>query len=185
MDEFLQLLDRRLAGRVAFVGMGNPDFGDDAAGLHLAARLARALPPPHAVFHAGTTPERCVRTLREERFATVVLLDAADFGASPGAVAWFDSPEFQTRFPTVSTHRLPLALLARLIAEGSDCRISLLGVQPASLKSGAGLSPEVASAVEALGTLVLDRLLNRASPPVPDRRNSVARTQTPREVTCR
>ena len=185
MDPLPHLLDQRLVGRVAFVGIGNPDLGDDAAGLHLAARLSRSLPPPHAVYSGGTTPERCVRALREERFSTVVLLDAAEFNAPPGTVAWFESQEFQSRFPAVSTHKIPLALLARLIAEGSSCRISLLGIQPGSLRPGSGLSPVVATTVECLEALVLDELQDRWTPSTAESRSPGSPTSKPRELECR
>jgi hydrogenase maturation protease len=158
MNDFHQLLEGRLSGRVAWLGLGNENLGDDAAGMILAARLAASVPAPHAVLLAGTAPERHLRELREERFDTVVFLDAVEFGGPPGAVAWFDPPEFASRFPPISTHKIPLSILARLILEGGRTRVGFLGLQPGSLRHGPGLSPEVARAVDALESLVLDHL---------------------------
>lgn len=152
------ILGAPIKGRTAWVGLGNPDFGDDGAGLHLATLLAERLPSPHRVYLAGTTPERHVRELREERFDTVVLLDAVDFGAAPGSVAWFAAAEIAAFYPPVSTHKIPLPLVARLITEGTATRVWLFGLQPASLRPGNGLSAIVAASIERLAPLLRESL---------------------------
>ena len=162
-------LDTPLTGRTAWVGLGNLDLGDDAVGLRFGTRLASALPAPHRVYLAGTAPERYVRELREERFDTVVFVDAVDFGAAPGSVAWFASRELAALYPPVSTHKIPLPLLARLISEGARTKVWLLGIQPASLRPGNGLSAIVAATVDQLAQFFASQpggVHQRASHPV-------------------
>ena len=154
MDDLPQFLERCVARRVAWLGLGNVEFGDDGAGLELATQLACWVPSSHVVFVAGTTPERFLPRLRQERFSTVILLDAVEFGATAGAIAGFESDAFEARFPAVSTHKLPLSLLARLITSDTGATVSLIGIQPGSLRPGRGLSLEVAEAVDALTTLI-------------------------------
>jgi hydrogenase 3 maturation protease len=88
--------------------------------------------------------------LTESAFDTVLFLDAVEFGAVPGSVVLLDASEMTTRFPQVSTHKLSLGLLAQMIEANGRTKVWLLGVQPASLKPGEGLSPRVAATVEGL-----------------------------------
>ncbi len=160
-DEFVRLLDRRLTGRVALLGLGNPAHRDEGAGIELARRVATRIPSPHRTWLAGSTPERVLRELREERFQTVVLLDAVEFDAPAGSVAWFGAADLESRFPTDSTDKLPLSMVARLIQDGVRTEVSLIAIQPASVRPGQGLSEAVAEAVESLETLLVQALTVR------------------------
>jgi hydrogenase maturation protease len=123
-----------LEGRVAVVGVGNPDLGDDGAGLALAQALARR---GAADVHVGErTPERWMGRLRQEGFRTVLFLDAVDAGRAPGDVVLLDATGVEARFPQVSTHRISLGSLARLLEADGGVRVLLLGLQPRSLAPG-------------------------------------------------
>lgn len=43
MPDLLEQLAHWLSGKVCFVGLGNPDFGDDSLGLRLADAVAETL----------------------------------------------------------------------------------------------------------------------------------------------
>ena len=74
---------------------------------------------------------------RRGEFQTVLFLDAVEMGAAPGDVVLLDAREIAARFPQVSTHKLSLGTLARLIeADGGATRSCLLGVQPQSVGPG-------------------------------------------------
>ena len=86
-----QKLYRRLKGRVVVVGMGQPLWGDDAAGSRVAQYLqankelrkgARV-----TVFDAQEVPENVLGQVVKLQPDTVVFVDAADMDAQPGAVA--------------------------------------------------------------------------------------------------
>lgn len=149
IDDLRDMIAPVCRGATAFAGVGNADRGDDGAGIVLARRLASAGVP--FVWDCGATPERAVAQLRGGGFDSVVFLDAADFGAAPGAVAVFDACEIAGRFPQISTHKLSLGTVARLVAGGSACRVWLIGVQPRSIDmNGATLSAPVNTTVNLL-----------------------------------
>ncbi|MBI4537533.1 MAG: hydrogenase maturation protease [candidate division NC10 bacterium] len=154
-------LRRRLVGRVAVVGIGNPDLGDDGAGMRLAERLAaRGLPD---VILAERTPERWLPRLARVGYDGVLFLDAVEAGAHPGSVLLLDGAEAESRFPQLSTHKLSLGTLARLLEAEGGARVLLLGIQPARLAPGGGLSAPVEMTVEILADLLSN--LRRAGTP--------------------
>ncbi|RME95298.1 MAG: hydrogenase maturation protease [Verrucomicrobia bacterium] len=131
-----------------WVGLGNPDWGDDGLGVALAERLAaRGVEP---VVVAGTNPERWTGRIARSGARQAVFLDAVEFGGEPGAVALWEGAELRSRFPQVSTHKLSLGALATWLEQAAGMRTWVLGVQPAALRAGAGLSPAAARTVELL-----------------------------------
>jgi hydrogenase maturation protease len=109
-----------------------------------------------SVLLAGTSPENCLDALCEGGFDHVVFLDAVEFGSAPGAVVLLGSTEMAARFPQISTHKISLGLLARLVETSGRTRVWLLGAQPQSMKPGSGLSPTLRTTVELLAALLLE-----------------------------
>jgi hydrogenase 3 maturation protease len=109
-----------------------------------------------AVVLAGTTPERELHRLADGAFDTVLFLDAVEFSAAPGSVVLLNAGEMASRFPQVSTHKISLGLLARMIEAQGQTKVWLLGVQPDSVRRGAGLSPRVAATVGGLARLLAE-----------------------------
>lgn len=115
------------------------------------------------VVKAGTAPECFIGRIADEGFDHVIFLDAADFGAAPGAVVLLDSDEMAARFPQISTHKLSLGLLAKPVESNGRTKAWLLGVQPQSLKPGEQLSPTVNATLQLLLELMTDgSLVGRA-----------------------
>ena len=138
------------------VGVGNPDLGDDGFGPRLAEAL-RAAGLAGAVS-AGIEPERLVETLSGGGFRNVLFLDAVEFPGPPGAAVLLDAAAVKSRFPQISTHKISLGTLARLIEGRCGARVWLLGVKPLSLAPGRGLSETVGTTLEILRDLILDVL---------------------------
>ena len=143
-------LAARLSGRVAFVGIGNPLFGDDGAGCALGRALARV--PGLAVVQAEDVPESYVTKIADGAPDVVVLIDAVDFGAPAGSVAILER-EAMARYQP-STHRVPLGLIAEFVRRTSGADVFVLGIQPGVVRLGVGLGPEVSRTVDALAELV-------------------------------
>jgi hydrogenase maturation protease len=142
-------------GPVCWVGVGNTGLGDDGFGVRLAEALSRD-GHPHVVT-AGTAPERWVETVAAGGFSHVVFLDAADGPGEPGTAFFLDAEGIEARYPQVSTHRISLGTLARLIAERGP-RVWMLGVKPASLGPGSRLSEPVRHSLGLLKDLLGERL---------------------------
>jgi hydrogenase 3 maturation protease len=149
-----QLLDQRRtesgkSPRVAVVGVGNPMRSDDAAGVLVARALSQREWATNTdrvlILEAGQAPENRTGELRKFAPDLVLIVDAADMGATPGTIQWI--PEESIDGMSASTHSLPLSLLARYLKLELNCAVMLLGIQADSNEVGERVSPEVLHAV--------------------------------------
>ena len=128
--DFELRLRRRLgeAKRIAVVGVGDELNVHDRLGM-LAAKEVEGLHLPNVrVFLAGTVPESVTGPIRRFKPDAVLLLDAADMGARPGAVALVEPNEI--RATLLSTHALPLSVVMEFLEKDTGARVSLVGIQP-------------------------------------------------------
>ncbi len=133
--------------RLWVLGAGNPERGDDGFGVRLAEELHRREGDALRALDVGVAPERWVGVAVQGGCQELVFADAADFGGAPGSLLLAGAEDLRSSRVATSTHRVPLAVLARY-AEGLGARAWVLGVQPASLEPGVGLAPEVARTLE-------------------------------------
>jgi hydrogenase 3 maturation protease len=138
------------AKRVFILGIGMDWKSDDRLGSALARALARALPgdPRLRVVDGGEAPENFTGMARDFAPSHVLLLDAVDHGLTPGTV--FLADESSIVVGDMTSHRLPLKLLMRFLAQSLPCRVLLVGVQPKSLLPGRRLSAPVRRTVKPL-----------------------------------
>jgi len=155
MTPFRHLFDPLHGRRICFMGLGNPDYGDDGFGVRMAEKLIAAGVPDVVV--AGTAPENHIGRIASEEFANLVFLDAVEFGAEAGSLILAGSHEIEVRFPQISTHKLSLAVLAKLAESNRKTRAWLLGVQPESLKPGHTLSLAVQRTMSIVRELLTHR----------------------------
>jgi hydrogenase 3 maturation protease len=136
--------------RVAILGVGNDMNGDDGAGVSVVRDLAARMPaaPGVLLIDAGTAPESYTGPLRRFEPDLIIEIDAADQHMEAGAASWIDWREADGL--SASTHTLPPSVLAEFLSEDIGCPIQIIGVQPASLEMGRGLSSAVAAAVQEL-----------------------------------
>jgi len=132
-------------------GMGNPLYGDDAAGSILAKELQGKTPQWLRIFNCETVPENYLAPLRKIAPDFLIIVDAADMGKDPGEIRRMNLADFSNI--TFSTHGLPLDM----ILGDLDIDIIIIGIQPLSRDLGAGLSIPVLHAIEDLKELILMR----------------------------
>jgi hydrogenase 3 maturation protease len=109
--------------------------------VRLAEELVNAGVPE--VVLAGTSPERSISRIANKGFEHLIFLDAVEFGGAPGSVVFLNAGEMAARFPLVSTHKISLALLAKLTEANGTTRAWLLGVQLQSMRAERRLTPAV------------------------------------------
>jgi hydrogenase maturation protease len=149
-----------VADRVV-IGVGNPERGDDSAGLTVAARLAGRLPPDVRLVRCrGTDPASLIDAWRGASLA--VLVDAMVSAAEPGTVARFDAGAgaIPAGSRLVSTHALGAQAaieLARALGALPE-RLTVIGVEGASFEPGARMSPPVGRGVLDAVRAVLDEV---------------------------
>ena len=78
----LEHLKSHLKGKVVILGIGNTLRSDDGAGSILASRIRDKA--PYIVYDCGASPENYLGKIVQDKPDTVLIIDAADFGAKPG-----------------------------------------------------------------------------------------------------
>ncbi len=125
--------------KVLILGIGNQLRRDDGIGPVVAQALIKIGTP--LAIDCATAPENFLGTIKKLNPEKVIMVDACDFGAEPGAFRLFSLAELEKMpWATISTHTLPLSLVGNLIRQEAGCGVELLGVQPATVEFGEGLS---------------------------------------------
>jgi hydrogenase 3 maturation protease len=145
---------------MAVLGVGNPMRSDDAAGVLVAHALSQrecvSCTDRVLILEAGQSPENRTGDLRRFAPDVVLIIDAADMGQTPGTIQWISEESIDGM--SVSTHSLPLSMLARYLKLELTCLVTVLGIQPLSIDVSERVSPDVLQAVDEMVD-VLDELI--------------------------
>ncbi len=135
--------------KVSIIGCGNPDRGDDAAGLLVARRLREL--GIEAREHSGETLGLLEAWDGADR---VILVDAVCTGSAAGAVSVWegDSAPVAGEPFRCSTHGVGIAEAIALgrVLDRLPPQLRIYGIEGRQFGRGAKPSPEVAAAVEAV-----------------------------------
>lgn len=131
------------------VGVGNELLRDEGVGV-IAARVLmnEKLPPGVEVVEGGVGGFDLVFELEGRERA--IIIDAADMGAAPGTVRSFtlDEVDIEMVQRMASLHQVGLADVLHIGGMvGPMPEVHIIGVQPAEIAPGMGLSPEVGAAI--------------------------------------
>ena len=147
----------RAGGRpVVVLGVGSELRSDDAAGVRVAAELARAALAGVHALDGGTAPENCTAEIRQLDPSHLIIVDSAHMQESPGTVRLILSADISGA--SFGTHSLPLSVLADFIQREIGCRVSVIGIQPSSIEFGESMSAEVSAAVQETARALKDCL---------------------------
>jgi hydrogenase maturation protease HycI len=153
-----EAISRRLAGAdtVVICAVGNDFRGDDGVGILAGNMISESnLLHEEQVLICGELPENYLSEIVSLKPSHVVLLDAASVGREPGTIVIIEHDELYGG--AISTHRLPLSFLARMISaqSGREVDVFILAIQVGRCDFAGDVSPPVARAAEALaGALV-------------------------------
>jgi len=146
-EEFRVSLADRRPDQMAFVGLGNPYRGDDAAGLILFDRLKNSPALMGARFiRAEANPENHLQEILDGGAGLVVFIDAARFGGRPGEIVWVDEDRIDSA--SVSTHAFSLRTVTGFLRLHQPFVFKVLAIQSGATAFGAALSPAVRLGVE-------------------------------------
>ncbi len=159
------MTDRR--GGIYVVGLGNPLMRDDGIGLAALERLSRRpdLPAGIGLVDGGTWGMNLLPLI--ESADAVLLLDAIRLGAEPGGVHELEGDAVPRRLAhKLSPHQIDLGeVLAIAMLRGRlPARLLALGIEPAEIEMGTGLSRDVEAAMPKLLARVVERLEQIATP---------------------
>ena len=145
-----------LVGHVCVMGVGNRHRGDDAAGPRVID--LRWPETPGVWIDAGVAPENHLELVARAKPDTVLIVDAVDFGGSPGDCRITDINALETA--AISTHAGSLQLLGEYLSIRSGVRPRVLAIQPQRMEMGEGLSEPVAKSVGQIAALLSALLSN-------------------------
>ncbi|MCX5713587.1 MAG: hydrogenase maturation protease [Candidatus Omnitrophica bacterium] len=129
------------------MGIGNTLQSDDAAGSLLASRLSGRV--PYLVYDAGADPENYVGKIIKDKPDNIVIIDAVDFGASPGELRLLESGDIKTA-NLYATHNASISLTINYLQNNLPADIIVLCIQPKRISFGDKLSPEVENTLKKL-----------------------------------
>jgi hydrogenase 3 maturation protease len=152
-------LRKRLDGakKVLVLGIGSELRADDVAGILVANRIAeltkgRKGKPLLKVLIGGTAPENLSGAIKRYKPDQMIIVDAADSGAKPGAVSIFEPDD--TSGTSFCTHNLPTKVFTDYLLEFFPCKFTLIGIQPKTLTVDAAPTPVVIKAAEEVAAII-------------------------------
>jgi hydrogenase 3 maturation protease len=143
----LEHLKSHLKGKVVILGIGNTLRSDDGAGSILASRIKGKV--PYTVYDAGANPENYLGKIIKDKPDSVVIIDAADFGAKPGEFNVIDAHDLAT-VNLFSTHNTSIILTINYLQNNFKPDIINLIIQPKTIIFGDNLSSEIAETLNKL-----------------------------------
>ena len=151
MADFKQYLQERFKGvtRLAVLGAGSMLKADDAAGCVIVEKLKAAIQNENVLLCIGeTAPENYSGKICAFMPSHLLLIDAADMGATPGEIAEINPDDVGG--PTFCSHMLPLRIMVRYIVAHTGAEAVLLGLQYESIAFDGEMTKAMASTVEML-----------------------------------
>jgi len=156
-EEVISELSRLVnSNNIIFVGLGNRNRGDDAAGLKLIDDLEHINPGLFISEEKGIE-SIILRIIGGEKNQKIIFIDACDLNASPGDITFMRLENINDN--RISSHRLPISTLISLLKNKGKSAY-LLGIQPFSLKFGNGISGSVESTLRELEDIIRKNLKN-------------------------
>ncbi|RJS89675.1 hydrogenase maturation peptidase HycI [Candidatus Bathyarchaeota archaeon] len=130
--------------------------GDDAIGMEIVKLLKGRVPKKVKLLECQTVPENFMREIRRFNPTHVLIIDAAQLGAEPGEARLVAPDEILGM--ALSTHQIPLSILAEVIENIVNAKVMILGVQPKSIEFREELTPELQEASERIANILVDIL---------------------------
>lgn len=143
MPDLAKFLKSRLsrARSVAVLGIGSELRSDDAAGLLVAEELEKRLGKGRKkrrirIFFGSTAPENLTGEIKRFKPEHIIIADTVEMGEKPGTIIVVPNGDVGSGV-TFSTHKMPAKILADYFIKSFKCEITMVGIQPSSLKFGA------------------------------------------------
>jgi hydrogenase 3 maturation protease len=130
--------------KTLIITVGNSLRADDGAGPYIGSKLT-----PQKSFdliNAESRPEDALDQAKDLNPKRIIIIDAADFEGNPGEIKII--PDEAIPEKTLSTHSIPLNLVARLLKQDTQAEIIFLGIQPQEVGYKEELSEPVKQACE-------------------------------------
>jgi hydrogenase 3 maturation protease len=143
-----------LKGKTVIVGIGNILRTDDAFGSLLIEKLNGKVKA--VCLDAGSAPENYIGRIAREDPDTVLIVDAVHLELEPGEYRILRSTDLANI--GLTTHDISPSTFIDYLKEQTKAEIYILGVQPAKVSFGEGLSDKMAGTLEQINRLITETL---------------------------
>jgi hydrogenase 3 maturation protease len=143
----LEHLKAHLSGKVVILGIGNTLRQDDGIGSLIASRIKDKV--PYIVYDSGSTPENYLGKIIKDKPDSIVIIDAVDFGGTPGEFYEIEGTELETA-NIYSTHNASLSLAINYLKNNLKADIIALIIQPQKIAFVDKLTPELEETLKIL-----------------------------------
>lgn len=139
----LDILKPDPKGITLIITVGNTLRHDDGVAPLIAERISKSKfqNPNIVILNVGEKPENAIDEAVKVKPTKTIIIDAADFGGEIGEARIIDIEHIPET--TMSTHTFPLPIIAKMIEEDTGSKVCFLGIQPARMDLGEGLSDKV------------------------------------------
>jgi hydrogenase 3 maturation protease len=152
-QQLIEQLKNLSDSSTVIIAIGNVLKGDDGAGPLICEQLAKKKISAKLI-DAGTVPENYIQKIIEMTPANLLVIDAIDFGATPGTIQIFE-PE-QINSLVISTHTLSPRLFVDMIRQNITLDVHFIGIQPAQIELGQSISEQVRRAIQQICNILIE-----------------------------
>ena len=150
LENLQQELKALIGPDTLIVGIGSTLKGDDGVGPFICNRLRKTV--PDRIIDAATVPENYIQPIITKNPEVLLIIDAVDFGDTPGAVQVLETDQIHAISP--STHTPSPKLFLDVILQSIKPRVVFVGIQPAQTNFGQPLSPPVQRSATLLADMI-------------------------------
>ena len=151
-ERLFQQLNKLRGTKTVIIGIGNTLKGDDGVGPLVCQQLKGKVCAE--LIDTGSVPENYIQPIIKKTPQNLLIIDAADFGASAGTINIF-KPEQLNSF-VFSTHTLSPHLFIDTLRQNIKVDVYLVGIQPAQTQLGQSVSGQVSQAVRRLERILIE-----------------------------
>ncbi|MBS7653338.1 hydrogenase maturation peptidase HycI [Candidatus Bathyarchaeota archaeon] len=162
-DDLRLFLGKGVRRRIVVVGVGNPMRGDDKVGMLIVDLLKKKKKDNVSLknvllIKTGSVPENFTGKIRRFDPTHVLIIDAAEMGGEPGEARLLSIETIEG--VSISTHNLPLNLLAGFIERMTGAKVAVIGVQPKETEFGARISIALKEAALRISKIIYEIIIN-------------------------
>jgi len=145
-EQIFEKLNKLRGSHTLIIGIGNTLKGDDGAGPLVCQQLVGKVCAE--LINADSVPENYIQNIIKKAPRNLLIIDAIDFGASPGQIRIFKPSRLSSL--AISTHTLSPHLFIDMITQAIEVEVYFVGIQPAQINLGESISSAVDQAVQRL-----------------------------------
>jgi hydrogenase 3 maturation protease len=167
LKNLYEFLKERLreARKIAILGVGSVLRADDAAGILVVEKLAKAIDTkeyPNVRFYDGqTAPENFCGVIRQFCPSHLIIIDAADVSKKPGSILHLDPEDIGGI--SFCTHMLPLKMMVEYLQRQTHTAATILGIQYKDVSFDSFMTSEVREAVDEISE-IMERVIKETVP---------------------